>query len=483
MSMGEVTAADRKAAEWNNTKKLMRLYFLQHENVIRWSIALIFISYIFDAVLFLKQCSEKTGYYSFASVFGSEFNDFFWVLLVIIAYLSWDFLSREQISMYPGTPKSRAAARIFFDWILIAVLSAASGVFYLMNAGVFKIAGRIFSDLDIGYAFSARYLGVGVLRNFMLGMLLYAAALVLYGIYTYLDVLKSLILSGCVLFVLAVLCRCRIFWPEDAVRFFTGTDLTVGAFLLHTVLAWLVLMLLVAGMIYMAGRWNLNLGKIHVVAVGIVFVADIVFVGMFTYNSVMFAVSDSSSDEAGISADAMVQKKYRMNLSGADFEIFVTQLMDGEIQEAEYQQKLQEWLESGDLYDESCFMNLSDLSVLSETEAKERGYLSADESVGEDAAVLCLYLPDDTYCGASVYQKYLDSLSFEIVNDVLCYSMTGYRFAINKGLGEAWQMTGEADGLPDDFWEYYIEYAEENLRAFIVLDDQNAASAEKYMEE
>lgn len=211
------------------------------------------------------------------------------ILGIVLMICSYNILSKDEISMFPGTVKSRYYSTLLAHHILILIFVLASIWIYLMQVLSLWAFCHFYEGIIPGSLFNLHYFGYGVIRY--MGLLL-----AVYGISSLLFILlerfRPMIVYGTILV-------CGIFvsylsytgyikgFVQEMIDLFTGEGYSFGMLIIFLVLIWAVCLLLSLGVVRTVKAWGRSDRKRLSITVMVLCVALCMFVIFGAVSSVV----------------------------------------------------------------------------------------------------------------------------------------------------------------------------------------------------
>lgn len=244
MSSGQQQAQNPETI-WSATLRSMRIILQQYRYVFYFIILFSgFIVPLWNLIQIYSEISSDPIPWSIHTCGGSK--TLLAIIAIFMAASSYNILSRNEISMYPGNVISRYGGTIFAYHILIVVSVLASMVGYLMQGILLTAASRIWNSALLGNAFSMSYLWRGAVRYLGLLLVIYAIEVLWFVLTERFHLILcylALFLLAAVVIILAI--RGDIDGPLQTVRdLMKGQGYSYGALITVLFGVWAILMLL-----------------------------------------------------------------------------------------------------------------------------------------------------------------------------------------------------------------------------------------------
>ncbi len=165
---------------WDNVRRMVQIHMIQQKQWCIYSVLVIGIMFLIITVSVLTAFIYRAGiqkYYVLSGYGGCAIVGYF-----IMLGRSHTLLANEHISMYPGNTMSRYLSRVLVDHGFMLVYTLFFGLFYILQSGVFWLFLHGRSGVDISQLFDIRYLGLGMLRIYLIWMMVYGILAVFYAI-------------------------------------------------------------------------------------------------------------------------------------------------------------------------------------------------------------------------------------------------------------------------------------------------------------
>lgn len=131
----ELKVSERKA-EWDNIKKLYRFQWVQRRN---WLTTMAVIAAVGWIGTILERCFWKPVSWDLMIGSGNALGMYAIMILVVLCVYGANILTIPNLTMYPGTVKTRFISRILFDYSLLISGVGCMIAAHLLGMGVIKI--------------------------------------------------------------------------------------------------------------------------------------------------------------------------------------------------------------------------------------------------------------------------------------------------------------------------------------------------------
>ncbi|MCH5266852.1 MAG: hypothetical protein J1E62_00800 [Lachnospiraceae bacterium] len=157
-----------------NIRRLVKLHMVKNKKDVIISGAIILI---FVFVQFFIGINSIVGQNVFEMKYFLNMEIVFYILYAWVIFgglEGYTMLCDDSISMYPGTIKSRFAARLIWDHMGMLAVLLVSVVAYLLQGLLILFISTVFDGTIVGNAFDLQYLLWGVFRTFGFALLAYS---------------------------------------------------------------------------------------------------------------------------------------------------------------------------------------------------------------------------------------------------------------------------------------------------------------------
>lgn len=163
--MGEVKQKTQRQIWCANVWKLIRIRLRQYRKFYFGMAVLLTAGMIFDIVVLMLNYQQSMGQ-EYIYKIGTVPYYVAFLLVIIFNLNSYNILSDNRISMYPGTVMSRFCARLCSDYLFFWGLTVVYGLLYIVSSAVLNILAAGNQNFDVSGTFSPNYLGAGMLQMF-----------------------------------------------------------------------------------------------------------------------------------------------------------------------------------------------------------------------------------------------------------------------------------------------------------------------------
>lgn len=165
---------------WDNVRKLVQIYIMHQKKPWITSVLVTGIFLLVVSVCTLIAFIHRVGIQRYYILGG--YGGIVAVGILIILARSHTLLANEHISMYPGNAMSRYLGRVIVDHGYMLAYTVFVGLFYVLQSGVLWLFLHGIAGVDTGQLFDIRYLGLGMLRIYLIWMMLYGVLAVINAI-------------------------------------------------------------------------------------------------------------------------------------------------------------------------------------------------------------------------------------------------------------------------------------------------------------
>lgn len=413
--MGELENRSRRKAEVKNLWNLMKLqlftqryYYLVAAGITLFLTLANVYQICFKKVVFIEDTISTMG------------NNIFPFLILILIFAGNNFLGNERISMYPGTIKTRVAARFCVDYLLIIIMSVWEFVLYLLGGGLLLLVTKEMPNVNTSFVFLWSSLWEGMLARIVVGAAVYALCILVYGVLNRLGNKWSIVLFLLGMVVLYITLPFVGGIVEAAILFFTTDQISFGMYLLRFMLLWCVSFLLTWVLVLTARQWKRSNGYLMWLFLMVMIISMPVMKFRIRSGEMIHIYTENSSDnvhsiedlynyrEPGLYKDSVIKKSEDLS---EDITFINSFLYSGIV------------LEDDDIVD----LHFSTSEVLTETQAKEYGYVEENFSLPEDKMVLRVAANSAKLDGNYLYEGLVQNIEFIRKEGGICSNSVGYR--------------------------------------------------------
>ena len=474
--MGELMTKSKGKAELQNIWKLMKLQFYMQRY---YYLAAVCIMLFFAVSDILVIAFEKGRCDIDETVFflGLNVCNVFSVLLMIILFAGNNFLGNEKISMYPGTVRSRVAARFCADYLLIFTMVLWEVVLYLLGCGVLSLLTKTAGNINTDFMFSWDYLVSGTLEMLFVSMTLYNLFMLGYAIITRLGVMRSVVLFAAGVILIYIFSSFSKMNLNVVLEFFAGYDMTFGSYLLCLAGVWLVSALLTWILVLTTRQWKRNNAYIMwaFLIIGEVILKILIFgahdeVAIYEEDVALTQEAKSVIEgnkwlnylEPGLYKDSVIEKGERLQDNLDVLDLFLCEPI------ASKEDGRDIWFNYGE--------------VLTVEQAREQGYVETDFSLPENGIVMRITATAETWNEKFLYEGLLQNLEVvkvkgEFSDYCLEYRLNNYGVVFPAALTRGYARFGLSS-----VDEYELDGAN-NLSAILIVDDELKKAYDEWSEE
>lgn len=229
---------------WSNIRHLTKILFKQYRSLIIAFFVIAILSPLWNVWISLSSMKGSSEAWSINDLDSSAFEIL--LLGLILAFCNYNILSKNEISMYPGTVISRYYSSILGYHIIIILLVLASIWNYLIQGVMLLVMHHIYGGIIPEKIFSLNYLCHGAVRY--LGHLL-----AIYGIsilwFTLLERFRPVVIY-CITLLVAGL-GISLFYTgyittavQTVINLYTGKQLSFWGLMALLLITWAVCLLL-----------------------------------------------------------------------------------------------------------------------------------------------------------------------------------------------------------------------------------------------
>lgn len=136
--MEEVKVSSGKA-EWENVKKLYQFQWIQRWS---WLMAMAVVAVIGLIGTIIDRLFYKPSSWYLMIGSGNSFGAYAFIILIIMCIFGANILTAPNLTMYPGTVRTRFISRILFDYSLLCSGAVCFMAAHLLGMGVTKIIAK-----------------------------------------------------------------------------------------------------------------------------------------------------------------------------------------------------------------------------------------------------------------------------------------------------------------------------------------------------
>lgn len=242
----QVAAQKPEETMWSSIIHLMQIILLQFRFV---GYCMILLAVVLVPLMNMVQLyMEKSGDYDpwYLHIGGGGASMELIAMMIFMLAGSYNILSKNEISMYPGTVISRYGGTVLAFHIMILMSVLASIASYLIQGILLAVATHVWDDMILANAFSLSYLWHGAVRY--LGLLLVIYALGVFW-FVLMERFNTILVSLFTIFLAAGLIVLKKMWHLTGVLqtigdFFQGRGYSFAALIAVLFGIWAVLMFL-----------------------------------------------------------------------------------------------------------------------------------------------------------------------------------------------------------------------------------------------
>lgn len=381
------------------------------------------------------------------------------IVLVFLCLGSYNAADNEQISMYPGTRKTKYFSRVILDILFLFCFIVWLVVLYFASYGIYQIIHLILPDVNLLYFFSWKYLFQGCTWFFALSVMMYGLIQLAYTIMYCLGRTGYLIVWGVLLFV----CVLSAGMLPPVYHLLTKPLSWMGAVSVYVLAG--ILSVMVSSSIVLWKKKPLRMfygSTVLLLATAVIFEFGLKLAIEYQDLEQLYDTAEETNPN--------VQKIFK------EFEIL---WKEGD--RMEFLNRL-DWIlpEKGevDSFDNRLYPQIEICSVSDVKTQTENVY---DQSrVSREKFVLRLEAVDGTYNGKPVYQEILENIVLKKEKNQLYYDCKNIYYVLNLMFGRVDKITDSAE---DNFWDWG-EYGEisNGMYLKVIIDDETMKRWERYQE-
>lgn len=245
----EETKIGRGKAEWENIKKLYGFQWVQRWS---WLAAMAVVAIVGLIGTIIDRCFYKPASWYMMIGSGNSFGVYTVIILIIICVFGANILTAPNLTMYPGTVRTRFISRILFDYSMLCSGAVCFMAAHLLGMGVTKIIAKAGGPIWEYVMFDWKtFLMRGTLcliyfifiYNFFI--LIYCLAVKAGPRYSMIGLAVIMVTGGVLLYkgvLLKILMKLWSFYMEKDMGYFTALVRVLGSAAVFLLLAYCIVM-------------------------------------------------------------------------------------------------------------------------------------------------------------------------------------------------------------------------------------------------
>lgn len=453
------TNKSKLKAEWENIGKLYCVYLRRKPVALYFIIIAIILTLFFLMNILLINVAHDDMVY--IQSMDSGCTEIFAIFVLIICLMASNLLTDPEISIYPGTVKTRFLSRVLYDFSMIILGAVICMVFHLIDIGILKLLAStgkyVYSEILFdGRTFLLRsVLWIGYL---MLG---YSMLALIFVISTKLGNIVSVVICG------VIIAGCALFWKLTGVNIFAeiyafyfgdnGASLGFGKAICRIYMTILILFILTYMVMSMIHSWHEE-SHGEKMAVGLICV--VVVLGSYLF------IGLSYPDRTNYEAHTLEEDIAAGNVIVND-RIISPGKVDAEKLNHSY---------------ETSFADM-DFSVgwCEYEQAKACGLISDLENFSQGEMLVRIVADNVTYKDISVFDNFISDVGVDIVDSRYVLTMPGRVLMYDDFLSSMDGALGnQAEALPYEAADQFtttLSYCQ----VYIIYHDEDMMSSEEIM--
>lgn len=390
---------------WKNIKDLYLVHWITKK---MWMLAIIILGIFCAGTTILQGIRGSVGALEIGIIgAGSQVMLYCVVCIVAMSLVASDIVSAKNITMYPGTIKTRYVSRILYDYTVIAGGVLCNALIGMVGIGILKIihiaggpVGQIFFDV----------------KTMVLRMTLFIAyMLVLYQVIQFVYVLirkVGMVPMGCVIVALIVqsyICSNGTFMEvqQFVYNVFFKVGSGYGTIMVRLVIAFFVIGLLSYGMVDTFKSWKVDVNKSNMA-----FMLIIVYVvSMYSIFAGIGLYTEDTMDERVF----WIENENNLEKDLEDGKVIVSDrvIYPGEVDADTLNRSYDETYQSfsATMSDAEC-----SISWIEESDARKIGVIKENVEIERGSMLVRIVADASKYKDKFVYQDFINHLNFDIKN-------------------------------------------------------------------
>lgn len=394
-----------------NIKALTKIQLKQNKNkliiIICIMAGLTLISNI--NIIFLNKLVEADSFFAYASKMTSIF---LYGVCIISTCFTTNILTNSNISMYPGTNRSRFISRVFSDNILILEVVIFSFFIYCIEYPILLAIKGGNADISLVFAFDLKYALVSMVYILSYYFMAYGLFVFLYSLATILGMKKTIFYYTSIFIIFILLENYNVISLNCIINYIKNEN-NLGIFLLKT---WSIWFVTIVCAYLIANRLKIMkeeiISKFIIVPVGfaVLFIFSFLTNAGVTYSSSYSDYSQYSELKTiDIYKETLVKCNY-INLK-------------------------------------NMFNNKSNVDLclaISQERAYDEGILENKVSL-QDEVLVITFFPDGKCKNQYLYQSYLDNMTITCENSMLKFELAKTKTILNFLWGDSYKFLSSYD--------------------------------------
>lgn len=448
--MGELNQKPQKREWVSNVGRLVSIRLLQWKRLYIGAALLLALSVSLDLLVLFMKYRENVGQ---KNIFGIGELPFYTAFLLAALFVFWSYniLSDSRISMYPGTISSRFCARLCSDYLIFLGFTIIYGGFYVANSGLLHILARREPNLNVENSFSLNYLTAGMLQMFCGCLFLHSLFVLCYTFFTKLQTVASAILTAVVILLANWLIAIEKLDLYEVWDLLTGKGMTLGEYLAFFLAVWGICTFLSF----------LIVVRIEAFKKPSYYLLWIVLTGITLGGSSCIRMMESI---AAYEDTAYQEKEYDFLKKALrkDFTFYFSDAKQGS-------QIIHQVLDGIVPKDAGGMLPFCQVTVLTEKEAKEEGFLEQDFSLGKNQMLFRAAVSNLTYREQYVYENIIKGLTIYQEGSDIFWKREPCGNVISSAFGKDYEKCHDTEY---DISHYLERLWVDEMQGILVVDDE-----------
>jgi len=448
--MGELNQKSQKKEWFSNVKRIVLIRLLQCKMLYIGIILFFVLAVILDLFLFFMAYKENIGY---PVIYKMGDISFYTALLLVALFVfrSYNILSDDKISMYPGTVTGRFCARLCSDYLIILGFTLIYGGFYAANSIVLHLLTGREPNLNVRNTFSIPYLLTGMLQMFCGCLFLYSLLVLCYTFFSKIKTITSTVLTIVSILLANWLISMEKLNLYEIGDLLTGKKLTLGSYLAFLLAVWgicTILSFLITCTVESYKKQSYYL--LWLVLTGI-------SIGGSTCIKMQQSTSFYEYGDFPKKQCSFQKKELRKD--------FIFRFEDVE----QGSQIINRIIEEGIAQKEEMYhLPVYDVPVLTVKEAKEKGYLEHNFSLAENQMLFCIAASEISYRNQYLYENMINSLNVYQEGHMVFWKQERCGSVISSAFGTDYEKCHDTEYNLNRYLEVYRG---NDLQSVLVVDE------------
>ena len=454
----EINKSGGFSAEWDNICRLYRLQLVQKQLMPMGLLIYLIISFFTIALFNQVSLITMPDDLDYIRGIGGTLWVYLLILTFIIAVSDYNILSAENISIYPGTVRTRFISRLFLDYTMFFVIIASSVICNIIGVGISNLIILLMGNDSADVLFDLKTLLFRSIAFLCYMLMIHSAYILLHVIVSKIGIIKSAAALTVIGITTALLLK---FTPlmqhiKQIAKFYGRPDLGLANVALRTLLTSAVLLIISFTVMSTIHTW-MEINKNVKLAFSI-FLSYILIMAVSIGGSLFYTIVSTSTNTAfpEDNLETLLQNK---TLISNDYKI-KPGISDGILINESYSDAQSSLTSISDMNANIAWMNLD--------KAVKRGMVPADTKLSEGEMLVRVVSSTYKYKDKYLYKNFIENVKFNIVDSEckldINKNMTVYDaflFIVDSILGDDVKSIG-------DFGEKYFTI--ENCQIYVIFN-------------